>query len=221
MRLLLLASWIAHLDSGTAAGMYVDHREGPDQVAIDPNSTSCLTRFHCMMWPAPAQGEWCKTSETDQKKILGVWLYDLQSSLTSKPTFLGTDISQHRFPTNPPDNMTFQLQDILDPCPSRFQTSFDLVHQRLVLAGSGPSAHSAVTHLAELVRPGGWVQLVEADFDVETENEPAMQGFFALLKCHMRAMGTDTTFAKQMRGWIREALTDLGLSWLSEGAVVL
>jgi hypothetical protein len=117
--------------------------------------------------------------------------------------------------------MTFLLQDILDPCPSRFQTSFDLVHQRLVLAGSGPSTHSAVTHIAELVRPGGWVQLVEADFDVETENEPAMQGLFAPLKGHMRAMGTDTTFAKQMRGWIREILTDMVLSWLSEGAVVI
>lgn len=45
--------------------------------------------------------------------------------------------------------------------PAEWKSSFDLVHQRLAPAASGPIQNQIVGSLGGLVRPGGWIQLIE------------------------------------------------------------
>jgi hypothetical protein len=63
-----------------------------------------------------------------------------------------------------PPNLTLQVQDIFNPWEASYLGSIDYVHQRLGLAAPGPaSLESRVAKLVELVKPGGWIELVEAD----------------------------------------------------------
>lgn len=118
---------------------------------------------------------------------------------------IGTDISPERFTANPPAGMTFQVQNILDPWPVSWRNSFDLVHQRLVLAGAGPATADAVARLLELVRPGGWIQLIEAEGVVGADDGPAMHHFLALINEVFNAAGAGTAFPRRIRDWIKDA----------------
>ncbi|KAL9084053.1 MAG: hypothetical protein Q9165_008254 [Trypethelium subeluteriae] len=137
----------------------------------------------------------------------GTWLYDLQRSLSSatSATFIGTDVSPERFPTKSPVGISLQLQNILDPWPQDWRNSFNLVHQRLTLGGAAANTRDAVERLLDLVKPGGWVQLIEAEQTVGTDDGPAMHQFLDLMKEIFTAMGSGYMFARKMEEWIKEA----------------
>ncbi|KAI9767720.1 MAG: hypothetical protein M1839_004355 [Geoglossum umbratile] len=94
----------------------------------------------------------------------GYWLLDLSSSLPSSSTYVGTDIAPHLFPSDYGDAFAFKCQSIAEPWPLEWSDSFDLVHQRLVLPTVSPEvAREAVRNLVNMVKPGGYIQLVEPD----------------------------------------------------------
>ncbi|MCJ1380210.1 hypothetical protein MMC17_003313 [Xylographa soralifera] len=136
----------------------------------------------------------------------GFWIRDLASSVppSVKHTFVGTDINPQRFPEPPPLGTTYQIQNINEPWPKEWHSSFDIVHQRLALVGAGPAAQTAVAHLTELVKPGGWIQLIEAENVIGKEDGPAMHDFLKLMKDVFTAMGAEVTFAQQIHGWLEK-----------------
>ncbi|MCJ1471589.1 hypothetical protein MMC13_000229 [Lambiella insularis] len=59
--------------------------------------------------------------------------------------------------------------------------------------------------LAQLVKPGGWIQLTEGEKMSDGRNGPATQQCMALLNDVVAAKDVDITFARQLRGWLQDA----------------
>ncbi|KAJ5375407.1 hypothetical protein N7517_007413 [Penicillium concentricum] len=98
----------------------------------------------------------------------GRWLLDLHASLPSTlgHQYIGIDCLSKLFSTNLPSQITLKEKRIDATWPEEWQGSFDYVHQRLVLPGSEHMTHEeTVTNLCQLVRPGGWIELIEQDHD--------------------------------------------------------
>ncbi|RYP77640.1 hypothetical protein DL771_001008 [Monosporascus sp. 5C6A] len=74
--------------------------------------------------------------------------------------------------------------------------SFDLVHMRSGLAAAtecGPQ--KVVSNLATLVKPGGWIQLVEADWEDRAGCGPVLAELLGLLGGVFDKMGTGADYA--------------------------
>ena len=105
--------------------------------------------------------------------------------------------------------MSLVAHDLTKPWPSDWHASFDLVHQRLALAAVGPnfSQQDAVANIAALVKPGGWIELVELDIDEPNSKDagPALREFIQLLREIFTLVGLGGNFARKLRGWLEAA----------------
>jgi len=118
---------------------------------------------------------------------------------------VGTDIDPSNFPDNLPAGQMYQVQDIHKPWPVEWKDSFDFVHQRLGLAGAGPSAQQIVNNLAALVKPGGWIQLIEATNNLPEENGPAMHNFVTVMKSVFMTFGTSLKLGDELPDILKAA----------------
>lgn len=121
-----------------------------------------------------------------------------------KHHFVGTDIDPSNFPANAPEQHSYQVQDINKPWPEEWKDSFDFVHQRLALVGAGPAPKQAVVNIAALVKPGGWIQLVEAATELKKQNGPAMSQYIAVMAAVSASIGSDLTFGIELSEWLKE-----------------
>lgn len=99
---------------------------------------------------------------------VGIWLRDArEASKAERPnTWIGTDIEDGYFPANPPEDMSYFRQSMTEDWPKDWEKTFDLVHSRLAIPNVGMTSLSdAVRRLIGLVKPGGWIQLVEMEWD--------------------------------------------------------
>lgn len=143
----------------------------------------------------------------------GYWLVDLASSggLSDDNVYIGTDIAPHLFPSDLPSSITLSTQSIMAPWPADWNSSFDLVHQRLVLAACSPDdAKHAVGRLVELVKPGGWIQLVEADMNPHLEPDdkaryPSMARFVEMTQHLMTLAGLNSQPGLGLKPWLHAA----------------
>jgi hypothetical protein len=137
---------------------------------------------------------------------VGTWIHDLAASTAPiEHQFVGTDINASNFPANPPKAQTYFAQDINKPWPEEWKNSFDFVHQRLALVGSGPAAQQAVANLAALVKPGGWIQLIEATNDLPEETGPAMRNFVTIMKGMFSTYGASLSLGNDLPGLVTAA----------------
>lgn len=61
--------------------------------------------------------------------------------------------------------MQLEIQDLREPFPTSWNSAFDLVHQRFVISDfEEDEVQQVIQRLANCIKPGGWIQLVEADF---------------------------------------------------------
>ena len=123
----------------------------------------------------------------------GTWLVDLAGSFPNAQ-FTGTDISTSLFPHTPPSNIAFLEQDISKPWPMDLLNKYDLVHQRLVLLHHGPNLTNIINGLCELVKPGGWIQLVEGDINDHTQVGPAGTQFLTVVSEFVSTLGGSGDF---------------------------
>lgn len=96
----------------------------------------------------------------------GTWLKDLNSQHGNQLSLSGVDLSAHLFCGNS-SGADLRAHDIREPFPREWKWSntFDCVHQRWLIWGLASAEWPAVVHnLVELVKPGGYVQLVEAEW---------------------------------------------------------
>ncbi|RWA09821.1 hypothetical protein EKO27_g5297 [Xylaria grammica] len=138
----------------------------------------------------------------------GLWLRELKSStaIENPHTYIGTDINESFFPFPPPRNLFFHVQSITRPWPDNWHGTFDYVHQRLTLPGAGPvPIATCVSNLARLVKPGGWVELMEADFTGSSSNGPAAKLFEKLMAKFLDTIGVGFTYARTLPSLLENA----------------
>ncbi|KAF8993366.1 hypothetical protein BDQ17DRAFT_1368401 [Cyathus striatus] len=94
----------------------------------------------------------------------GIWLLDFAAEVPSTVKLYGADIESRNFPPQDtrPANTQFSIASLLD-LPSEWTSKFTLIHQRLVFAVAIPRADipPALSQLHRVLKPGGWVQLLE------------------------------------------------------------
>ena len=137
----------------------------------------------------------------------GYWLLDLSRSLPSSTTFVGTDIAPQLFPSDYGKSFAFASQSITEPWPPEWNNSFDLVHQRLVLIAVSPEvARQAVHNLVNLVKPGGYIQLVEPDVSTIgegiTEETPAQRKYLQINEQAFSTIGGNVKLGPHLREWL-------------------
>ncbi|KAF2875936.1 hypothetical protein BDV95DRAFT_603328 [Massariosphaeria phaeospora] len=153
----------------------------------------------------------------------GTWIRDLQTSTPStveqQPVFVGTDIEKSYFPAQPWGNNTqYQVQNVTKPWPKEWINGFDIVHQRLALScpGDGVATKSLIANYAEMLKPGGWIQIVElADWTSENDG-PAWRDMMICLSDMIRCIGSSLEHVHRVKGWFEE----LGLVDVEERVVV-
>ena len=89
--------------------------------------------------------------------------------------------------------------------PSDFQGKFDLVHQRLALAAAGPAQADAVHNLGALVKPGGWIQLIEASNSIPADSGPALRHFVTAVGGVYAAFKSPFHIGKELASYVGEA----------------
>lgn len=136
----------------------------------------------------------------------GYWLTAFRPFLSDPDscTLIGTDI-QDRFPDPQPKGITLQTQDINKPWPAEWKGTFDFVHQTLVLVMAGQKQREAIHALLDLVKPGGWVELIEPENSCADDDGPAQQQWVAMLKELFQMQGSDPKFALGIEEHVRAA----------------
>ncbi|KAH7348593.1 S-adenosyl-L-methionine-dependent methyltransferase [Rhexocercosporidium sp. MPI-PUGE-AT-0058] len=136
----------------------------------------------------------------------GLWLRDIQSLVATPHSLIGTDINPNVFPSAPTQNITFQVQDITKPWPADLAGEFSLVHSRNGLAGCGAfPVEEAVKNLVGLVKPGGWIQIEEMDFQKVKHLPGAIRELADLLDVMFAAVGAHWGYADEMEKWLKDA----------------
>ncbi|PSN68187.1 hypothetical protein BS50DRAFT_665814 [Corynespora cassiicola Philippines] len=94
------------------------------------------------------------------------------------------------------------MQDITKPWPQEWKGSFDIVHQRQGMAVS-PQQKEIVHKLAELVKPGEWIQFVGVINygSIEKVNGPATSTFQQLIRGVVTHLGCDVKVTDKISEW--------------------
>ncbi|KLJ05733.1 hypothetical protein EMPG_10823 [Blastomyces silverae] len=83
---------------------------------------------------------------------------------------IGVDISPHMGPDDTPENLWLQVDD-LNRTFTFPPNHFDLVHSRLLASGLHRQRWPRyIRDIKRTLRPGGWVQMVEMYFNVQSDN---------------------------------------------------
>ncbi|KAF2179224.1 hypothetical protein K469DRAFT_528823, partial [Zopfia rhizophila CBS 207.26] len=91
--------------------------------------------------------------------------------------------------------------------------SFDCVYQKLTLSGAGQhSLEDCVDKLIGLVKPGGWIKFIDADFTGKSSNGLVMQEFETLVQAFLDTLSVGFHYAKEIRSW----LEDVGIEYVQE-----
>ncbi|PTB75342.1 S-adenosyl-L-methionine-dependent methyltransferase [Trichoderma longibrachiatum ATCC 18648] len=94
----------------------------------------------------------------------GTWLCDVSSLFPPETELIGFDIAPELYPSpeNLPSNVQLVLGDLTNDLPAEWTSNFDLVHQRFIFPSFPVDAvEKILERLANCVKPGGWIQLVE------------------------------------------------------------
>ncbi|KAH7869840.1 S-adenosyl-L-methionine-dependent methyltransferase [Lentinula edodes] len=95
----------------------------------------------------------------------GIWTLEFWKEYSQKNIHLDIeciDISRDQFPTQVPSSVHFSLRSILD-VPLEWSDQFTFVHQRLLVAAlPRPLWHKALHQIYRVLKPGGWLELVES-----------------------------------------------------------
>jgi hypothetical protein len=130
----------------------------------------------------------------------------LNEDTGGRHSFVGTDLLGKDLPVHYPSNTTFAVQDINKPWPPEYEQSFDLVHQRLTLLFAGAKWKEALSALADMVKPGGWIQLVEGTLSTPNppDTNPCMHRFLKVAHAIYRSFGAPITLSKDIPIWLEE-----------------
>lgn len=166
-------------------------------------------------------------------RTTGTWLADLGQLQKGNPASLslhGVDLGSSLFRGH--QDLDLREHDVRKPFPTSWEWSdkFDLVHQRLLVWGIGSDEWTAVIHtLTDAVKPGGYIQLVEAEWVLSsyTEEQPEQKKLAIVQDWSCSSSGMNVHIWKKMAGIlencgfldIRETPFDLGYGATAKQAV--
>lgn len=105
-----------------------------------------------------------------------------------------------------PEPSPLHIQSITHEWPEEQKNSLDYVHQRLTLAGAGhESIEECVTRLSGLVKPGGWIGLVEAIFYDKTPKGPALRSFETMMLLMLSLVGVGSAYAVPLKSYLENS----------------
>ncbi|KZV86843.1 hypothetical protein EXIGLDRAFT_840469 [Exidia glandulosa HHB12029] len=141
----------------------------------------------------------------------GIWTVELASQSSLGVSFTGIDISSALFPApgHTSSNISFARENVL-ALPPAFDSTFTLVHQRLV-GGAFPLSEwpLVVQALYRVTKPGGWVQLGENHSLGICEQRSDMPITARMLNNYVQkllgARGLDMDCALHIEDWVRDA----------------
>ncbi|KAF2150681.1 putative methyltransferase [Myriangium duriaei CBS 260.36] len=144
--------------------------------------------------------------------LKGTWLADL-GGFERSPYSLsdlslhGVDLSGALFRQD--IRLDLRQHNLRDPFPKSWgwSNSFDLVHQRLLVWGIGAEEWGTVLdRLIDLLKPGGYIQLVEAEWAFSTyTDEQAQQRKLGLVQCwSTESSGMDVHIWQKLPGLLSE-----------------
>ncbi|KAJ3561267.1 hypothetical protein NPX13_g9014 [Xylaria arbuscula] len=135
----------------------------------------------------------------------GTWIRDLEASVApAQHSLYGTDLDPAGFPTSASSGTVYSVQDITQTWPRDWESKFDLVHQRLVLSGAGHKQKEAVLSLCSLVKPGGWIQLIEATNKIPDGCGPHMNALVDLIKAIFVEWKGNLDLVEKIPKWLKE-----------------
>ncbi|KAF2686128.1 hypothetical protein K458DRAFT_387139 [Lentithecium fluviatile CBS 122367] len=115
----------------------------------------------------------------------GTWIRDLTQDYAAMPhDFVGTDIDSSNEPKNPVSHQTYQIQDIQSPG----------------LPTGGPMQKQIVSTPDDLVKPGGWIQLIEATNESHESHGLAV----AIVGGIYSAFSSSLKLTKELLEWLKE-----------------
>lgn len=141
----------------------------------------------------------------------GTWCRALRAQMGDRGWFLTTDIDACKFPADQVTAAAGQLKGsgeeflvhdfTASSWPEELHNRFDIVHQRLALAGSGSTTiATTLQRMAALLKQGtGWLHLVELDISPQEGRDRAMEEFVALLNAVTVATGVRPYFAAGLK----------------------
>ena len=145
----------------------------------------------------------------------GYFLVDLYSKLPASTRksaeLLGTDIASYPPPVDfeLPASVKLSKQDMLESWPESWKRSFDLVCQRAAIpnAGNYETAVDVVRKLAELVKPGGYLQLVDGLMPTGEikDGDPPSQQVFKIVGNALQSRGLHTNMGWRIGDMLEEA----------------
>lgn len=137
---------------------------------------------------------------------VGTWLADLSDTVRRNLELFGVDLGKEQFRKD--SSMQLQEHDIREPFPATWgwENSFDLVHQRLLVWGIGADEWTQVIrNLADVVRPGGVLQLVEAEWVLSSysDEQPQQKKLAKVQEWSTESSGMDVHIWKKLPGMLK------------------
>lgn len=146
----------------------------------------------------------------------GLWLRDISQDLKAPYVLVGADLTPGFFPAAP--HTALIRQDIQRPWPKGLHGTFDIFHQRTGLASARVvPPEQCVKQLTQLLKPGGWIQLMEMDLMETHEDGPAAKEFIGVLMAMFKKIGSQPKF--NLPGQMMRMLRDAGLVDVREEVV--
>lgn len=152
---------------------------GPYPLPSDAEEAARLeTQYLLLKFCFDRQFTFAPVNLVDGDKVLdcgcgsGLWTLDLARSFASSSgvLFTGIDINPSMFPTNIPPSVSFDVDSVLS-LPSSWSSRFTLINQRFLVGGLTVSQWpTALRELYRVLKPGGWVQLMESSMGCESED---------------------------------------------------
>ncbi|KAJ9298202.1 hypothetical protein DTO271G3_3807 [Paecilomyces variotii] len=152
----------------------------------------------------------------------GIWLFDVARELNNPNNrYDGFDISDLQFPSEVPTGLgsiNFTVHDMTKRFPEEYYGKYDLVNVRFVVqALKGVLVPTVISHLMELLRPGGYLQWHDAQWDdfraiPPNEDIDYVNGIFIN---HMKAYGLSGRLPEQVEYGMKEiGFEDVVSKWV-------
>ncbi|KAJ9223808.1 hypothetical protein DTO169C6_3922 [Paecilomyces variotii] len=152
----------------------------------------------------------------------GIWLFDVARELNNPNNrYDGFDISDLQFPSEVPTGLgsiNLTVHDMTKRFPEEYHGKYDLVNVRLVVqALKGVLVPTVISHLTELLRPGGYLQWQDAQWDdlraiPPNEDIDYINGIFIN---HMKTYGLSGRLPEQVESGMKEiGFEDVVSKWV-------
>ncbi|KAL3601639.1 hypothetical protein FPOAC2_05910 [Fusarium poae] len=130
----------------------------------------------------------------------GTLLRDLKKQVSPSARLVGVDVVEAFLPPSE-GGLRYETYDLCEPPRQEFTGVFDVTHVRFVIPGAAKVGYQrAVEHLASTLKPGGWLQVHEMDFDLQDRPNisPALKEVCALFLGVFKAMGMVSDLAHKL-----------------------